>query len=433
MKRVCCLVVITLAAIGGAYPQLTTDAGSRLMQDATVRAALDAVRQNEGRVIEDQIRFCEVAAPPFQEGERARLLQKTFEELGLTNVHIDAAGNVLGDRPGSGLHPHLVLAAHLDTVFPAGTNVKASRAGTVIKGPGIGDNCRGLAVLVGVIRSLQQAKIQTPGTITFVANVGEEGLGDLRGVKRLFADSPKGAIDNFVSIDGSGHGITNVAVGSHRYKVTYKGPGGHSYGAFGLVNPVHALGRAIGKIADFTVPSKPKATFNVGRIGGGTSVNSIAYDAWMEMDLRSPDANALEELDTKFHRAVEQAKVEENARWNSTALSVEVTLVGDRPAGMTRESSAIVQIARSVSRALGLESPLGDGSTDSNLPMSMGIPAITVGGGGKGTGAHSLAEAFDATDSWKGTQRVLLLAVALASAKAEPSGSIPAGAGMGQK
>jgi tripeptide aminopeptidase len=413
MNRVISLLAIAAACIGIGLAQEGRDIGARLMQDAAVRAALDAARQNENRAIEDQIRFCEVPAPPFQEGKRALVLKQAFEELGLRNVRIDHVGNVLGERPGLALHPHLVLAAHLDTVFPEGTVVKTSRNGTVIRGPGIGDNCRGLAVLVNVIRALQQAKVQTPGSITFAANVGEEGLGDLRGVKGLFYDTLKGTIDRFVSIDGTGYGITNVAVGSKRYKVTYKGPGGHSYGAFGLVNPIHALGRAIAKIADFEVPRMPKTTFNVGRIGGGTSINSIPFEAWMEVDMRSADLPSLLALDTKFRGAVELALKEDNARWQSSALTAVTDLVGERPAGNTPESSPIVQTALSVSKALGLASPLGEGSTDSNLPMNLHIPAITTGGGGRGTGAHSLGEAFDVTDSWRGSQRATLLTIAL--------------------
>ena len=183
-----------------------------------------------------------------------------------------------------------MFTAHLDTVFPEETNVKVTREGSVMKGPGIGDDCRGLAVVLGVIRALDAGKVQTPGTITFVGTVGEEGLGDLRGVKHLFNTELKGKIDRFVSVDGTGYGITHIGVGSKRYRVTFKGPGGHSYGAFGRVNPIHALGRAIDTISELQVPADPKTTFNVGRIGGGTSVNSIPFEAWMEVDMRSTDA-----------------------------------------------------------------------------------------------------------------------------------------------
>jgi acetylornithine deacetylase/succinyl-diaminopimelate desuccinylase-like protein len=257
--------------------------------------------------------------------------------------------------------------------------------------------------------------VQTPGTITFVGTVGEEGLGDLRGVKHLFQQELKGRIDRFVSVDGTGLGITHIGVGSKRYRVAFKGPGGHSYGAFGVANPVHALGRTIAKISDFQVPTEPKTTFNVGRVGGGTSVNSIAFEAWMEVDMRSADAAALASVHASFLEAVDVALAEENERWgNRGRLTADKELVGDRPAGRTGASTPIVEAAVSVTRALGLPVVLDEGSTDSNIPMSLGVPAVTIDGGGKGSGAHSLGETFDTTDSWQGTARAVLLAVALA-------------------
>jgi tripeptide aminopeptidase len=300
-------------------------------------------------------------------------------------------------------------------VFPEGTDVKVKREGTVLRGPGIGDDCRGLAVIVAIIREMKTAKVQTPGTVTFVANVGEEGLGDLRGVKELFGATLKDQIDRFVSIDGTGVHVTNVAVGSHRYRVAFKGPGGHSFGAFGLANPIGAMGRAIAKIEDMQVPKSPKTTFNVGRIGGGTSVNSIPFDGWMEVDMRSSDPAALAAVDANFQKAVDAAVAEENERWVKPGMiTVVKELVGDRPAGSTPENSPIVRAGISAATALGFSANLGEGSTDSNIPMSMKIPAITIGGGGRGREAHALTESFDTTDSWMGTQHALLLTVALA-------------------
>lgn len=412
MKRSSYLIFV-LAAFLPANPQESLNV-TQLMQDSAVKAAIDAAKANEPAIIEEQVRLSEIPAPEFQEEKRAAAVQQILTELGLKNVQIDKAGNVLGERPGLAPRPNLVFAAHLDTVFPEGTDVKVSRRLTVLKAPGIGDDARGLAVMIGVIKALNQARVQTTGTITFVANVGEEGLGDLRGMKQLFNDTLKDRIDRFVSVDGSGPGITNVGVGSYRYRVTFKGPGGHSYGAFGMANPIHALGRAIAKIAEFKVSETPKTTFNVGRIGGGTSVNSIAHDAWMEMDMRSADLGALNALDARFQKAIAQALTEENERWgNKVILTVDTRRVGERPAGSTPEDSAIVQTAIAVTKALGLESTLGVSSTDSNVPMKLHIPAITIGGGGQGAGAHSLNETFDTTDSWKGTQRALLLAIAL--------------------
>src|SRR5438876_2150395 len=416
MRRLMLATGILLSmTLGAAGRQENPNAAAELVKDPAVKAALDAAKANEARTIEDQIRFCEVGAPSFKETARGEVLKQTFQQLGLQNVRVDPAGNVLGDRPGAEPRPRFVIAAHLDTVFPESTDVTVKREGSLLRGPGIGDDCRGLAVLVSIVRALKQANVQTPGSITFVADVGEEGLGDLRGMKQLLTDTMKGQIDRFVSIDGSGVSITNVAVGSHRYRVTFKGPGGHSFGAFGLANPIGAMGRAIAKISDLQVPRQPKTTFNVGRVGGGTSVNSIPFDGWMEVDMRSSDPASLAAIDAGFHKAVDSAVVEENERWGTPRMvTATKDLVGDRPAGSTPENALIVQTTLAVNRALGFAATLGEGSTDSNLPMSLKIPAVTIGGGGRGTGGHSLGEAFDATDSWQGTQRAVLLTVALA-------------------
>jgi acetylornithine deacetylase/succinyl-diaminopimelate desuccinylase-like protein len=387
-----------------------------LVNDPSIRAAFAAIERNEPRMIEEQIRVCQIPAPPFHEEVRGREFERLFQRAGLKDVRIDHAGNVIGVRPGRSARPNLVFAAHLDTVFPEGTNVNVTRDGSVLKGPGIGDDCRGLAVLLGMIAALDDAHVETPGTITFVADVGEEGLGDLRGMKELFGVTLKDRIDKFVSIDGIGLGLTHIGVGSNRYRVTFKGPGGHSYGAFGMANPIQAMGRAIAKIDAFEVPTQPKTTFNVGRVGGGTSVNAIPFEAWMEVDMRSADPAALKAVDDQFQAALHAAVEEENQRWhNRGPISVSAELVGVRPAGQTPKDSPIVQTALAVSRALDIAETLHEGSTDANVPMNLGIPAITIsGGGGGGGGAHSLNETFDTRDSWRGTQRALLLAVALA-------------------
>jgi tripeptide aminopeptidase len=384
-----------------------------LMQNVAVKAAIAAAKTTEPQTIDDQVRFCEIPAPSFKEEVRGAELKRVFQDLGLQNVRVDKAGNVLGEYRGAAPHPHVVLAAHLDTVFPEGTNVKVKRDGTILRGPGIGDDCRGLAVLVAVAREMKKANVTIPGTITFVANVGEEGLGDLRGVKQMFNETLKDQIDRFVSIDGTGIHVTNVAVGSHRYRVTFKGPGGHSFGAFGLANPIGAMGRAIAKIEEMKVPQQPKTTFNVGRVGGGTSVNSIPFEGWMEVDMRSSDRAALAAVDAQFQKAVDTAVTEENQRWGRGTITVVKDLVGDRPAGSTPENSAIVRTGLAAATALGFNANLGEGSTDSNFPMSLRIPAITIGGGGRGSNAHALDESFDTKDAWMGTQYALLLAVAL--------------------
>jgi tripeptide aminopeptidase len=412
-------LVATLLICTGSVPLLAQSQpatiGERLMTEGSVKAAVDAIRRTEPQLLDEQVRLCEIPAPPFKEEKRAAAFKAAFEALGLQNVRIDGVGNVLGERPGLAARPHVVFSAHLDTVFPDGTDVRTSRTGSIIKGPGIGDDCRGLAVLLGVARAMNDARLQTPGSITFVGTVGEEGLGDLRGVKHLFDRELKDRVDRFVSIDGAGTGITHIAVGSRRYRVAFTGPGGHSYGAFGIANPVHALGRAIAKIGELRVPREPKTTFNVGRVGGGTSVNSIAFNAWMEVDLRSADRAALTALDAGFLKAVDQALAEENERWgNRGRLQVERTLVGDRPGGQVARTSPIVEAAVSVSRALGIAARLDEGSTDANIAISLGIPAVTIDGGGRGEGSHTPDESFDATDSWLGTARALLLALALA-------------------
>ena len=392
-----------------------TDIGSQLLQEPSVKSAIDRLMRREPQLLDEQVRLCEIPAPPFKEARRAEALRQSFQSLGLKNVRMDRAGNVLGERAGQAAGPRLVFSAHLDTVFGQDVAIRMSRDGAVIKGPGISDDCRGLAVLLGVVRTLEEAQIQTPGPITFVGTVGEEGLGDLRGVKELFTGELKGRIDRFVSVDGAGLGITHVGVGSLRYRVTFKGTGGHSYGDFGLANPVHALGRAMARIADIEVPSVPKTTFNVGRIGGGTSVNAIASEAWMEVDLRSSDRAALATLDASLQKALETALKEENDRWgNHGRLTVSKTTVGNRPAGRVAADAPIVQAAVSVTRALGLPVSLDEGSTDANLAMSLGIPAITIDGGGTATGTHSTDETFDSTNSWQGTVRAFLVALALA-------------------
>jgi tripeptide aminopeptidase len=410
--------LVLALATGSAHGQEAPSAAD-LVKDPTVKAALEAAKATEAQTIADQIRICEIPAPPFKEEVRGQELKRVFEQLGLQNVRVDKVGNVLGDypgrAPGSAPRPRVVIAAHLDTVFPEGTDVKVKRQGTVLHGPGIGDDCRGLAVIVAIAREMKKARVQAPGTITFVANVGEEGLGDLRGVKELFRVTLKDQIDRFVSIDGTGVRVTNVAVGSHRYRVTFKGPGGHSFGAFGLANPIGAMGRAIAKIEEMQVPRTPKTTFNVGRVGGGTSVNSIPFEGWMEVDMRSSDPAALAAVDAGFQKAVDAAVAEENQRWAKPGMiTVVKELVGDRPAGSTPENSPIVRAGLSAATVLGFSANLGEGSTDSNIPMSMKIPAITIGGGGRGQEAHALTESFDTADSWMGTQHAMLVTIALA-------------------
>jgi tripeptide aminopeptidase len=386
-----------------------------LINEPTIKAALDAAKRNEPWTLEEQIRINEIPAPPFKEEVRAREMERLFKELGLKDVRIDKEGNVIGVRPGEKPTPNVVISAHLDTVFPEGTDVTVKREGNILRAPGIVDDTRGLAALLNIIRSLDEGKVRTAGTITFVGTVGEEGLGDLRGVKALFRDTLKDQIDFFISIDGTSiNRVTSAGVGSYRYRVTFKGTGGHSYGAFGLANPIHALGRAIDGIAEIQVPRQPKTTFNVGRIGGGTSVNSIAFEAWMEVDMRSETMVALEAVKEQFMTSVNSAVEAENKRWGGRGnLSVELELVGLRPAGETSQQSPIITATNAAVVALGLQPIHSAGSTDSNVPMNLGVPAVTIGGGGSGFGAHALDEYFDSTDSHLGPQMAILLLAAL--------------------
>jgi tripeptide aminopeptidase len=412
------LTVVLACALAASMirAQESTDrAVSALTQQAAVKAALAAAKAGEPQTIELQIRLTEIPAPSFKETARGEEMKRLFQQAGLRNVRSDKVGNVLGDRPGAAPHPHLVIAAHLDTVFPEGTDVKVRRQGSVLYGPGIGDDSRGLAVLVAIARALNQANVRTPGSITFVADVGEEGLGDLRGIKAIFDDTLKGTVDRFVTIDGTGMGMAYTFVGSRRYRVTVKGPGGHSFSDFGAPNPIAVLGRAVASIQAFQVPSGSQTTFNVGRIGGGTSVNSIPADAWMEVDLRSTDRVALAALDAQLQKALDGALAAEHAQWQQTrVLTMTRELVGDRPVGATPADAAIVQATLAATRAVGAIPITTVSSSDANYPARLRIPSVQIAGGGAGANAHGPNESFDTTESWRGTERALLLTIALA-------------------
>jgi acetylornithine deacetylase/succinyl-diaminopimelate desuccinylase-like protein len=379
--------------------------------------ALDSIRSWNEWTLQQQISLNEIEAPPFKEEKRAAEFKRRLESLGLSNVRIDAEGNVIGVRRGSGAGPTIVLSGHLDTVFPEGTDVRVTRDGGRLAAPGIGDDARGLAVVLAVLRAMQEARISTEGTILFVGTVGEEGAGNLRGVRHLFNKEYKDSIDYFISVDGTQFTVTNAAVGSHRYRVSYLGPGGHSYGAFGMPNPIHALGRAIDAISDIQVPSRPKTTYNVGVISGGTSVNSISAAGIMDIDLRSESQASLDSLDAKVRAAVAGALSAENARWPSSSakLTVKIDTIGIRPAGSQPDTAPIVDVALRAAQFLQVVSSTVASSTDSNIPISLGIPAITIDGGGRGGGAHSLDEFYeDGRDGFKGPQWALLIVAALA-------------------
>ena len=371
-----------------------------LLSNPKFQAAQEFVAKDHDRFVREIIQITEVEAPPFKEAKRAAAYEEMMRQSGLTNVEIDDEGNVIGLRKGTGNGPLIAIAGHLDTVFPEGTNVKVRREGTRLFAPGVGDDSRALAVLLEIIRAMDAAKIQTSGDILFIGNVGEEGPGDLRGMKYLFEKSPyKDRIKMFISLDpfGPASDITVAGIGSKRFKVIFKGPGGHSFGSFGLVNPAYALGNAVVKLSKMQVPQIPRTTYNVGVIGGGTSVNSIPFESWMEIDIRSEAKEELNKAVDTFTKLMHEAADEEN-RARSTGqgkIEVDVNLIGDRPFGRISQNAPIVQTAAAVIRAFGMSPSYGSSSTDANIPMSLGIPAITLESGGSGSRNHTLDEWID--------------------------------------
>ena len=369
--------------------------GTKGFSEAQARLAADY-----DRIVGDIITFTEIPSPPFGEAARAAAFAEQLKAHGLSDVEIDAEGNAMGLRKGTGKGKGglLVVAAHLDTVFPAGTDVKVRKDGNRLYAPGIGDDSASLGVMLGLIRALDAAGIKTTGDILFVGNVGEEGPGDLRGVKYLFTKGKyAGNITQFISIEPGADGdITTGGTGSKRYEVTFRGPGGHSFGHFGMVSPAYALGDAIMRLSQYPAPKDPKTTFNVGLIEGGTSVNTIPSSMGMTIDMRSNDAGELSKIDAYFRAQVEEAVAAENARHSTKRgpITAELKIIGERPTGHTAEDRPLVQIARAAYEKAGEKVSFGTSSTDSNLPMSLGIPAMTLSSGFAGEGAHSPGESL---------------------------------------
>ena len=413
-------VLITAVSTSPLVAQSSTDFDrqvEQLMNHPAVRSALDHIVETDDQTMDDLMTLTEIPAPPFMEDERGAAFLQMMIDLGVDSAWTDEVGNAIGLRRGSGTGEVLAIAGHLDTVFPPETDVTIRVSGDTLFAPGIADDTRGLATVLAVLRAMNEADIRTEADILFIGNVGEEGLGDLRGVKHLFRDGgPR--IDHFISVDGtSPTGITHMGLGSHRYRVTFKGPGGHSWGAFGLANPAHAMGQAIGYFQDgaapYTATAPFRTSYNVGRMGGGTSVNSVPFEAWMEIDMRSEGDATLDAVDAILQGAVQRALAEENARrTRGEPLTVEVDMIGDRPSGVIAEDHPYIQQAAAVTRALGIEPTFSRSSTDSNIPISLGIPAVTIGGGGQGFGAHSLDEWFRNEDGALGVQRVMLIVLA---------------------
>lgn len=385
----------------------------KLLKNKKIQGAFDRIEALETLTVARHIELNEIEAPPFKEEKRAKVFADYFTKLELDTVWIDTEGNVLGLMHGSEGKRTVALDAHLDTVFPEGTDVKVRIQNDTLYAPGIGDDTRGLSMLLTIIEALRTEKIQPKDNILFVGSVGEEGLGDLRGVKHLFREGgPR--IDSWIAIDGGDIGrVNNKGLGSYRYRVTFKGPGGHSWGAFGLANPHHALGEAISnfvEVADEYTSEGPKTSYNVGVISGGTSINSIPFESIMQIDVRSIDPKRLDEMEDLLEIAVQKALSHQNQiKRQGPELTVEIDKIGNRPSGELSDQLPLVQRTLAATSAFGAKPFLTRGSTNSNIPIAKGIPAVTIGRGGKGGKAHSLDEWWSNEEGHKAIQLALLI------------------------
>src|SRR5437764_12155914 len=408
---------------------------SRLLAHDRIRAARHHIERTDEVTLARQAALSAIPAPTGAEGRRAAHLAELFREVGLSDVSIDHAGNVQGwfARNGETSAGPVVLAAHLDTVFGAEVDVAVERRGQRLEGPGISDNARGLAALVAVAEAMVAARVPVTRPILFAATVGEEGSGDLRGVKNLLngkhgvgaqhaaplpnATALPGTPAAFIALDGAGlDRVIHRALGSKLYHVTFRGPGGHSWAAFGVANPANAVGRATALLADLAPQQAPRTTCAVVRLGGGTGLNSIPQEAWLDLDLRSEDPRALSQLDVTVRAALERAADDENRRRTagSPPLRAEIRLLGDRPSGMTPRAHPLVQAAVAANRALGRDAELASASTDANVPIALGIPAIALGAGGKAGDAHLATECYENVEGALGIVRALLVTAAMA-------------------
>lgn len=380
---------------------------SVLMKDAAVAKALAWVDAHAAQVADEAIRVCEIPAPTFDERERARYVRGRFEALGLKDVTIDPAGNVRGRRPGAGAGPGLAMAAHLDTVFPKDTHVKVRREGSHLHAPGIGDNSVAIAGLLAMVEAINAGGVETGGDLYLAFNTCEEGLGDLKGMKAFVADV-KGQVAAAIAVEGMKiNRIIHVAVGSRRYKIAFSARGGHSWGHFPSPSAIHIMGRAIADISRLEVPTDPKTTYNVGVIHGGTTVNTIAAEADMLVDMRSIDAKSLVDLEKRLLAIVERAVKDGDGQ-------VKLQVVGDRPAGSIPVDHPVVQTCMAVHRALGLKTYTEPGSTDHNAPLAIGLPAVCLSVT-EGANEHRLDEYIETGPIPTGVKNILLAAVALTS------------------
>lgn len=390
-----------------------TKAVLRLVKNRKVKAAFETIEKIDSKTLERHLKLTEIEAPPFKEEKRAAVFADYFKNLGMDSVWIDAEGNVLGLLKGSNGERTVALDAHLDTVFPKGTDVKVKIKNDTLYAPGIGDDTRGLSMLLTLLETIKTNEIKPKDNILFVGSVGEEGLGDLRGVKHLFREGgPK--IDSWIAIDGGSIGrVNNKALGSYRYRVSYKGPGGHSWGAFGLANPHHALGQAISNfvvVADQYTAEGPKTSYNVGVISGGTSINSVPFESSMQIDIRSVEPTRLDEMEALLEKATQKALEHQNSiKRRGPDLTLELEKIGNRPSGELPDTLPLVQRTLAATTYFGTQPYLTRGSTNSNIPISKGIPSVTIGRGGKGGKAHSLDEWWVNDEGYKGIQLALLI------------------------
>ena len=385
----------------------------RLARHEKIKKAFSTIENLEPLTLKRHIELTETEAPPFKESNRAKLFSNYFNQIGMDSVWIDKEGNVLGLFKGRKGERTVALDAHLDTVFPEGTDVKVRVKNDTLFAPGIGDDTRGLAMLLTILETIKINRIQTRDNVLFIGSVGEEGLGDLRGVKYLFRKGgPK--IDSWIGIDGlSLEKITNKGLGSYRYRISFKGPGGHSWATFGLANPHHALGEAISNfviLADNFTSKGPKTTYNVGVISGGTSINSIPFESSMLVDIRSIDPNRLDEMEIILKQTCRDALEHQNRiKRIGPNLSLEIEKIGNRPSGELSDKLPLTQKSLAASNLFGISPKLSRGSTNSNIPISLGIPSVTLAWGGKGGKAHSLGEWWINEDGHKAIQLALLI------------------------
>ncbi len=390
--------------------------GVTLETHASLAESRRRLTARDAAIVRAQIAVSEISAPTGEEQRRAAWISRRFTALGLEQVRIDAAGNVIGRRAGASGGPSVAVCAHLDTVFPRGTAVRVRHDGDLLLGPGIGDNGRGLAAMLALAEEIDGRRLKTQRPIDFVATTGEEGTGDLRGAKAFFG-AARADVTAAIALDGAGdERIVHRGLGSRRYRITFRGPGGHSWAAFGVVNPVHAAGAAIAKLASVVVPREPRTTLSVGRVGGGIAVNAIADEAWLEVDLRATAVRMLDRYEREIKACVRAAEVEENARRvaGSPPLVCAVEVIGDRPCGEVAADHPLVMSAVDATRLVGRDPELATASTDANVPISLGLPAIAIGAGGRGGDAHTTSEWFDNTSGTLGLARALTIVVAAA-------------------